>query len=307
MTDAAPSWLRERERGNPFVLRWMRRVAEGAPGFVTEPLIALISFYFTLFPSRATAAASSAYLEKALGRRPRFADRYRHIRTFAHVLLDRVNLLGSGIRQFNIRSRHHELIVKRHAEGRGGILLSAHLGSFEVLRTFDKTLPGLTVRYLMFPNNAQKTSQILDQLNPDVAAQIISLSDGPGAMLEIREALEEGCFVGFLGDRMPIRNPRAEVTVPFFGSPVRIPLSPYLSAILANVPLILCFAPRVGRMTYEIEMFEIYDGAPVPRKDRDAKCRELAERYAAQLEAMCRRYPYNWLNFFDIWGECAGS
>jgi predicted LPLAT superfamily acyltransferase len=280
----------------------MSQVARLAPGFVTEPLIWLISFYFTMFPSRASAAGSAAYLERVLGRPPGVAERHRHLRMFAHVLLDRVNLLGSGIERFDIRSRHHEVIVKRHAEGRGGVLLSAHFGSFEVLRAFDKTLPGMSVRYVMFPDNAQMTSRIFDRMNPDTAARVISLSDGPAAMLAVREALDEGSFVGFLGDRMPVSNPRAEVTVLFFASPLRVPLSPYLSAILAGVPLILCFAPRVGRKTYEIEMFEIYDGAPVPRRERDAKCRELAELYAARLEDMCRRYPYNWLNFFDIWG-----
>jgi len=90
---------------------------------------------------------------------------------------------------------------------------------------------------------------------------------------------------------MPVRAPQAEVTVDFLGDPVRLPVTPYLSAILAGVPLILCFAPRVGRKTYEIEMFEIYDGAPVPRGEREAKCRELAEGYASYLEKMCRRYP----------------
>jgi predicted LPLAT superfamily acyltransferase len=120
-------------------------------------------------------------------------------------------------------------------------------------------------------------------------------------MLAIREALDARDFVAFLGDRMPIRNSRAEVAVPFFGKPMRVPLSPYLSAILAGVPLILCFAPRVGRKTYEIEMFEIYDGAPVARGERDETCRKLAGVYVARLEEMCRRYPYNWFNFFDIW------
>ena len=303
MTDAVPGWVGEGERGNPHLLRLMSLIAKIAPAIVTEPLIWLISLYFTLFPSPASASASRTYLERVLGRPPGFAERHRHVRMFAHVLLDRVNLLGSGVGHFNVRSKDHTLIEARLADGRGGVLLSAHFGSFEVLRAFDKTLPGLSVRYVMFPDNAQKTTLILDRLNPDVAAQVISLSDGYSAMLAIREALDARDFVAFLGDRMPVSNARAEVSVSFFGNPVRVPLSPYLSALLAGVPLILCFAPRVGRKTYEIEMFEIYDGTPVPRGERDAKCRELAQRYVAKLEEMCRRYPYNWFNFFDIWGE----
>jgi predicted LPLAT superfamily acyltransferase len=303
MTDMAPEWVAERERGNPHLLRVMSWIAKVAPGFVTDPLIWLISLYFTIFPSKTSAAASTAYLGKVLGRPAGFSERHRHVRMFAQVILDRVHLLGSGVLKFDVRSRNHELIETRHLEGRGGVLLSAHFGSFEVLRAFERTLPGLDVRYLMFPDNAQNSGQILNQLNPEVAAKVISLSDGHAAMLEVREALEANVFVAFLGDRMPVRSPQAEVAVEFFGDQVHVPVSPYLSAILAGVPLILCFAPRVGRKTYEIEMFEIYDGAPVPRGQRDKKCHELAQAYADYLEKMCRRYPYNWFNFYDFWSR----
>ena len=71
--------------------------------------------------------------------------------------------------------------------------------------------------------------------------------------------------------------------------------------MLAGVPLILCFAPRTGHRRYDIAFREIHDGAPVPRKDRDAVCRHLAQTYADALGDVCRSHPHNWFNFFDIW------
>jgi predicted LPLAT superfamily acyltransferase len=29
----------------------------------------------------------------------------------------------------------------------------------------------------------------------------------------------------------------------------------------------------------------------------------MAQSYADALAAMCRRHPYNWFNFFDIWRD----
>jgi predicted LPLAT superfamily acyltransferase len=279
----------------------MRRISRFAPGWISGPLLWVIALYFTAFPDPAAARASSDYLGAVLGRPARFRARFRHVRTFAQVIFERVELLDDRIERFEIRPVDHEVVLRRHGEGRGGVLLSAHFGSFEALRAFDRTTPGLRVRYLMFQQNAAMTARVLDSLNPRVAAQVIPLSDGPTAMLEARNALGEGEFVAFLGDRMPLANPRAEVGVEFLGRRVRFPRAPYLAAILAGVPLIVCFAPRTGPRVYEMEFREIYHGEPVAGGDRDAKCRELAQRYADMLSAMCRRHPYNWFNFFDIW------
>ncbi|HUF87992.1 MAG TPA: hypothetical protein VMM59_11475 [Thermohalobaculum sp.] len=302
MTERTPEWLRERERGNALALSWISRLARSGPGWVTDPLIWLIALYFTLLPSRSSAAASRAYLRRILGRRPGLAERHRHVRTFAHVIVDRVRLLTDGIGGFSVRPVNAGAVVRCHAAGRGGVLLGAHFGSFEALRAFGDALPGFRVRYLMFSANARQLAQVVDRLSPGTAASVIPLDDGPSAMIEAREALSGGQFIAFLGDRMPVRNPRAEVTAAFLGGPVRLPRAPYHIAMLAEVPLFLCFAPRVGARSYDIEFSEIYDGAPVAREERDAKCRELAQRYAHELERMCRRHPYNWFNFFDIWG-----
>jgi predicted LPLAT superfamily acyltransferase len=302
MADGRPAWRREPERGSVLALGALSWLARHAPDWVTDPLIWLIALWFTNFPTRASRCGSDIYLRAVLGRVPRFADRFRQNRTFAHVMLDRARLLSSGLSRFSVGVKCEDAILRHHRAGRGGVLLGAHFGSFEALRALDRQLPGLSVRYLMFQEHAAKSTRLLDALNPAVAAQVIPIHDGQGAMLAVRDALEAGHFVAFLGDRMPVRNQRGEIEVQFLGGPVDLPRAPYLCAILTKVPLILCFAPRTGARRYEIAFAEVYDGAPVHRGDRDALCHALAQKYADALSAMCRKHPYNWFNFFDIWG-----
>ncbi|MDH3739642.1 MAG: acyl-CoA synthetase, partial [Alphaproteobacteria bacterium] len=230
-------------------------------------------------------------------------ERHRHARTFAHVFLDRVQLLANGVDSFRIDANGQHLIEELHNSGRGAVLLGAHFGSFEALRAFDRSLPGLRVRYLMFPENAQTSTALMSELNTEVADRVISLADGKRAMMEAGEALRRGDFVAFLGDRLPDRTIRSQISVPFLGESIKLPTSPYIVAMVARVPLILCVAPRLGRAHYAIEFSLLDDGAPVERAARSDHIAVLADRYSATLENLCRRYPYNWFNFFDIWGE----
>lgn len=301
MTEETPAWRRERERGNRLTLGALSWLARHAPDRIVDPLVWAIAFWFAAFPTRIAREGSRTYLAAVLGRPPRFADRFRHFLTFAQVFLDRARLLSGGLSRFAVSSENEEIISTRLSAGRGAILLGAHFGSFEALRAFDRMLPGLSVRYLMFQEHAATSTGLLASLNPEVAARVIPAGDGQSAMLAVREALEAGEFVAYLGDRMPVPSARGEVRVAFLGAPMDIPRAPYLSAILAGVPLILCFAPRTGPRRYEIVFTEIYDGSPVARGGRDALCLALAQRFADALAELCRRHPYNWFNFYDVW------
>ena len=297
--DAA--WHETPERGSAWALGLMRRLAVTVPDWMASPLLWLIALYFTIFPGSAAGAASARYLRAILGREPRFWDRHAHLRTFARMIFDRVRLLEGRLDAFDIRMKGED-IIRHHAEsGRACVLLGAHFGSFEVMRALDRTLPGLTVRYLMYEEHADKSAGIMAEINPDVADRIIPLSDGQDAMLAVREALDAGDFVAFLGDRMPVSNPRAGIEVALPGGAARVPRAPYVTAMLARAPLILFFSPMVGRRTYDIVFTEIHGGQPVPRAERDSVCQALAQRFADELAAICRRHPYNWFNFFDIW------
>lgn len=303
MAQPIPDWRRNRERGNRSLILFMKWMAVHAPDWVLTPLIWGIALYFTTLSGRDVAAGSARYLKMVLARRATFADRYRQTVSFAFVVLERVRLLSNQPTGFKIAANGERIVEKHHLSGRGGVLLGAHFGSFEAMRAFDRMLPGLKVRYLMFQDNAEMSSSVLNAINPEVAAAVIDVRDGPSAMLAVRSSLESGQFVAFLGDRMPTHMARGEITVEFLGAPIKVPRAPYYCALLAQRPLILCFAPRTGRRKYDICFTEIYDGTAVPRLDRDRICRELAQTYADAMSKMCQRHPYNWFNFFDIWRQ----
>ena len=296
-------WSNHYESGTPFAMRFLRWLALRAPRPVASAVLWTVCVFFVSQSDRPTTRASRNYLTRLDRKQPDLWQLHRHAFNFAQVAIDRPRFLQFGMAAFDIHVVNPTPVHEALAQSKGAILLGAHFGSFEALRAFDRMLPALDVRYLMFGDHAEASTRLLGELNEDVEDRVIPLKDGPGAMLAVSNALQEGCFIAFLGDRQPEGALGDTIEVSFLGDAIRIPKSPYMTAMAARVPLILCFAPRLPSGRYLIEFLMIYDGAQVQRHERDAKCREFAEKYVQYLEGLCRRHPDNWFNFFDIWGD----
>ncbi|MEM1382645.1 MAG: hypothetical protein AAF713_09160 [Pseudomonadota bacterium] len=301
MAETSAEWVKQPESGRQWQLRMMRGLALTLPPWALDPLIWAIALVFAANRARPATRASGRYLQRLFGRPARLSERHRHARVFAHAMLDRVRLLARGTADFKIAASGNAPVEKLYAAKQGAVLLGSHYGSFEALRAFDRTMPDMVVRYVMSAEHAAKSTALLGALNPAVTARVISVADGPQGMLDVYEALERGEFVAFLGDRVPDRAARGQVAVDFLGGDIQVPTSPYLAAMAAGVPLIFCTAPRTGPRRYALEFAVLHGGEPVPREERGETVGRLAQAYADLLSERCRRDPYNWFNFFDIW------
>lgn len=264
-------------------------------------LLHLIATYFVLFAPTARRHARN-YLRRALGREARFADRYRQVLNFASTIHDRVYLLDECFEQFDISLEGEELMRAVVASGQGAFLMGAHMGSFEVTYAFGLHQSGLDVVMAMYPDNAGKINAMLAALRPAVKPEIIPLGHVE-AMLKVRQRLDEGAFVGILGDRTLGDEPLQEVN--FLGSPAYFPVGPMRAAALLRRPMIFMLGLYRGGNRYHLVFDLVADFSAVGPAQRAVAVEEAITRYAALLEKYCRSDPYNWFNFFDFWRDGA--
>ena len=291
-------WKQRPEGGGRFALWLIRTIAQRGGRTVGRLCLYPITLYFLLMrgPER---RASRAYLQRMFGHRVGLSAVARHIHTFAATILDRVFLLGEQLRGFDVRV--HGLDALQTQLDRGGVLLfGSHLGSFEVLRVLARTRPDLKLRVLLDKGHNAAVTQLLDALNPDVAATVIDArQDGPSIALEIQQAVQEGALVALLVDR--VHPGDAGVPALFLGERALFPSTPWLIAAVLRAPVVLAFGLYRGGRRYDL-MFEPFsDAIAVAREDRARAMAELVQRYAARLEHHARSAPYNWFNFYDYW------
>jgi predicted LPLAT superfamily acyltransferase len=297
-----PAWNQRRERGSGVLVRLMIWLSLRLGWTTGQVLLHPIALYFFLF-SPAARAASRAFLARVLPRPPAATDILRHIFTFACVLLDRLFLLSNNTQRFTIDAVGVADVTDALAHSRGCLLLGAHLGSFEALRCFGRQSP-VPVKVLMYRNNGGAYTDLVEALDPALAQDIIEIGT-PDAMLRVHESLRRGEIVGILADRAP----RGEkmVTVPFLGDPAPFPAGPLQLSAALGAPVVLFFGIRTGPRRYTVQFEHFADRITLDRANRAAQTTGWVQRYAGRLEHFCRRYPFNWFNFYDFWDSRLAS
>jgi len=301
-------WAKEPERSNLWVLRLMRWIAIAAGRPVARLVLHPITLYFMLVNAKAR-RASMRYLGLVLGRPARPSDVYEHIHRFASTVLDRVYFLQGRFAQFDTTTTGGEALTGPLDRGEGAMLVGAHLGSFEALRSTAQDR-GVEVAVLMYQDNARLINATLAAVAPEARLHTIALGR-PGAMLALRRWLDDGGIAGLLADRtLPGNSERSRtIWMNFLGRPARFSDGPFRLAAMLKRPVVFMAGLYHGGNRYELRFVELADfrTQALGGIDIDQRVREAMERYVALLESLCRESPFNWFNFFDFWAEDADA
>ena len=292
-----PRWVAQSERGVSFTMRLIAWIALRLGRTTARILLYPICLYFLLFSIDAR-AGSRVYLRRVLQREVRLADSFRNYHTFAATILDRVFFVAADHSAFDIRVYGHELVREATSRGEGCLLIGAHLGSFEVMRTLARHTDGARVSMVMYEENARKINGVLSAISPEAVLDVIALGK-VDSMLRVEHALASGEFVAMLADRSIAGE--GTVTCQFLGAPVRIPVGPFRIAAMLKRRIVLMFGLYRDGNRYDIHFEELADMRHLERGERSAAIDGAIAKYVARLEHYCRVAPYNWFNFYDYW------
>jgi len=276
---------------------------------------AIVAYFF--LTDRRGRRASVAYLRRVRAARadretgradsempdpqPGLWQSFLHYREFALSIADRIGIWFGHVDDFDYEMIGEEHLDRVAAEGRGAILVGAHLGSFDALRLLAERKNSI-VNVVMFTDNAERINTLFRELSPDMDARVIRVDPASiESVFEIRACLRRGELVAILGDRIEPGDQDRSTWIPLLGDPVELPLAPYMLAALLDCPLLMILAFREGPGRYSVFAEKLADRVPRSRREREKRVAELAARYAARLEHYCARYPFQWFNFFDYW------
>ena len=296
--DTPSDWLRYRERGSVFAYRLIGRIALLLGRPLTRLLLYPICLYYMAL-NRETVRASRDYLGHILGRAPRFSEVFRHHFTFAAVLLDRAYIYAGQTGRFDLRLHGAREFLDIMAHGRGCLMLSAHVGSFDLVRTTGTQLD-IVVNMLMYEENARNFAAAADGFHAAAVPRRIIPIGRVDTLILAKERLDAGEVVGILADRVVGRE-RA-VRVPFLGTPAVLPAGPFLAASALGVPVVLFVCLYRGGNRYDLHLEVLAERIRIDRRHPE-EIERWAQHYAARLEHFCRLAPFNWFNFFDYWAK----
>lgn len=232
---------------------------------------------------------------------PGWRQSLRHFAGFAETLLDKILALGHRYPTQQVRM-HREQMLAAIASGRGGVIITAHIGCLELCQALADRVPGFRLTALVHTAHAQRFNRLIRRLDPQGKVELLQVTDlGPATAVMLAERVARGEYIAIAGDRVPLRGGRS-VQVPFLGHPAPFPIGAYVLASALACPVFTMACTHAGQ-GYDIRFERFAERIVLPRGSRDAALAEQAARFAQWLEAQIRGAPYDWFNFFPFWDQ----
>jgi len=300
-------WAELGERGAAWgvalIFSLYRLVGRRVSWYALQP--ALLYFFLTGGEQRRAIRGYWRRLFAATGesRVPSKGLLWRHYQSFGQMALDKVAAWLGNIQLNDLVSDNMAELDHIAGSDTGVVVLTSHLGNVEVLRALAGKRGTNTITVFAHTRNAMRFNRLLAKHNPASVVDVMEVEDiGPATLIELRTRLARGDWIVIAGDRIPVSGARRIVKVPFLGTPAPFSVGPVIIASLLKCPVYSLNCVR-EEQRFRIFFEKLADKVILPRQDREAAAAGYIQKYAVQLEEICKKYPDQWYNFFDFWSE----
>ncbi|MCK7560103.1 lipid A biosynthesis acyltransferase [Chitinophaga sedimenti] len=291
-----PSW-QGKSKGNKLgysIFIGVLRYGGVRPAYLLLYFVAGYYFLFSLSSSRPI----FQYFRTKLG-----YSRWRSLRclylnyyVFGQTLIDKIVVMANIPNPFTFEfdgERHlHDMV----AGGKGGILLSAHLGNWEVAGHLFTRLQ-TKINIVMFDGEHERIKKYLSSVTGERVINVIVIKDDLSHIYAISDALQHRELICMHADRFMPGN--KTLAAPFLGEEALFPLGPFQLAATFKVPVSLVFAFKETSTHYHL-----YATPPRGYHGRRREgIQEAINDFAAAMEQKVRQYPVQWFNYYDFWDK----
>jgi lauroyl/myristoyl acyltransferase len=215
-------------------------------------------------------------------------------KNFLRMLHDFSDAAAGGIPSLNnliVAQRGFEFLNEGRSRGRGTLLITGHLGAWE-LGGMMLAAEGLPVNVVTMREPTPKLDVWRQEYRSRFGIKTITVGADKFAFVEIIQALRRNELVAMLVDR-PYLNSGVEVR--FFGRPTRFSAAAARIWQHTGATIIPAFVLQLQPGRYGCYAY------PSIEMDSGASTESNTQRVADVFEAIVREFPDQWYNFVPIW------
>ena len=288
------SWFRRFLVRGVFWRQFSRWAVLNVPPWIEPAIVGFWSAFFLLWgPGRRGVMRNLSIILPGSTAIANFFRCYRVFWNFAWSISDTMRFRElRTIPEWEFAGREHLEALRM---GGGAILLTAHMGSYDLGAHLFAEASGRRIVMVRAPEVDPQTREFEEGHLPD-AIETQFNTDGGTLALDLLHAVREGAIVAIQGDRMA--GEISGVPATLFGKAVELPAGPFALAMTARVPVYPIFVVRRGWQRYLMRAerpFEI-----VRSRDRDADLAAAARAWTAVLEQVIRDGWQQWFAFEEL-------
>lgn len=184
------------------------------------------------------------------------------------------------------------------AEGRGLVMISAHLGNIEVI-LYALLLRGLAIT---IPVERLEPPELFEYICALRMSHGLKLIPVDGSLLDLVRTLKKGGVAGLAGDRDITGTGQV---VNFFGYPAHLPDGHVRLALKTGAPVVVGFSRRNSDHTHEAYFLPAFK--PPPGKPEEEQVAAGMRFVISEMEKAISHNPEQWSVTVPIWADSPTS
>jgi predicted LPLAT superfamily acyltransferase len=213
---------------------------------------------------------------------------------FGQSLIDKIAVLSGIKTPLTFTHEGIENIEDIVKNGMGGILVSAHLGNWEVAGHLLERVD-TRVNILMYDGEAGQIKAYMQQFDNKRSFNIIYIKEDLSHIYELSAALNRNELICVHADRY--RPGNRLMHHDFLGEKAVFPAGPFILASKLRAPVCFVFAFKETNFHYHFYALpaKAYEGRG------SAGMEQMLDDYVQVVEKKLKKYPEQWFNYYDFW------
>jgi len=257
-------------------------------------LYSVASYYF-LFLKKSNKAISYYFKERLKystlkSKKMVFKSYY----TFGQTIIDKIAISAGMRNKFTYEFDGIDILKNLLAEKKGGVLISAHIGNFEIAEHFLGDIDvNFQINLVTTDLEHSAIKNYLESVTQKPTVKFIIIREDLSHIFEINAALANNELICFTGDRY--FEGTKSLSEKILGKEAHFPAGPFLIASRLKVPVVFVYVMKEPNLHYHLYARE----AVVKHRDEKG----LLKSYVESVESMIQKYPLQWFNYFDFWNQ----
>ena len=288
------SW-KGKSRGTPLGYRiFISIIRTFGLGF-TYRFLRFVTFYYYLFASGPKRNLRNFY-SRVPGLDPSRVSKIirRNFNLLGESIVDRMAFLAGKADKITYTEEGEEYLRQFAEEGKPLILVSAHIGNWEIAGNLLRKL-NARVNVVMFDGEREKIKAVMKDELDDVLFNIIPIKPNDlSHIYAINEAVKNGEMICLHGDRFIQGSKTIETKL--FGEGIELPYGSFQIAARLKAHHCFIFAIKNGKFNYHFTS---------TKPELIERPEQVAEKYVQILEEKVKANPEQWFNYFPFFKENA--
>ena len=261
-------------------------------------LLRLVTVYYFLFSYKSSKIIFNYFHRKiGFGWWKSIRKVYTNYYLLGQTIIDKVVIMSGIPNRFSFDFDGEENLRKIVAQQKGGLLLSAHVGNWEIAGHLLKRL-NTTVNIVMYDGEHEQLKKYFDSVTGKRNARIIVIKNDLSHIYAISDAFKNNELVCIHADRFLEGN--KTIRTEFLGEQALFPAGPFILASTFDVPVSFVFALKESNLHYHFYASDIkkYDKA-----NKEIYMQHIVQDFSMEMEKKVKKYPEQWYNYYNFWQQ----